>query len=121
MTYAIPNLPTISKTVEDIMIRLLEQSGRLYKPIPYRSPLWQEIARQVKIRDGWRCQKCGTSKTLDVHHRRKISEGGTNHPNNLITLCRSCHGNHHPERRKLKYGSSTNQPVDTTVGLPYIR
>lgn len=40
------------------------------------------------------CQMCGDERdgrVLDVHHIVPVSAGGTNHPDNLITLCISCH------------------------------
>ena len=47
-------------------------------------------------RDGYTCQNCKMSKTpLHVHHIRFVSEGGSDMPDNLITLCESCHENLH--------------------------
>ncbi len=51
------------------------------------------IRRKVLARDGHRCAMPGCSHTrfLEVHHRRPRTEGGTNKPENLITLCSACH------------------------------
>jgi endogenous inhibitor of DNA gyrase (YacG/DUF329 family) len=52
---------------------------------------WKKIAQQIRIRDKFICQCCGKKGATDVHHiiprRIKID----NDPDNLITLCRSCH------------------------------
>ena len=44
-------------------------------------------------RDRYTCQQCQTSKNvkLHVHHIKFKSQGGTDTPNNLITLCSCCH------------------------------
>lgn len=50
----------------------------------------------VLSRDHHTCQKCGTTKgSLHVHHIIFRSNGGTNSPNNLVTLCESCHDKLH--------------------------
>jgi hypothetical protein len=52
---------------------------------------WKKLAQEVRIRDKFICQYCGKKDATDVHHiiprRIKID----NSPENLITLCRSCH------------------------------
>jgi 5-methylcytosine-specific restriction endonuclease McrA len=49
--------------------------------------------REVLARDKHRCQAPGCRRTrfIEVHHSTPRSQGGTNHANNLITLCGSCH------------------------------
>ncbi len=49
--------------------------------------------RSVLIRDGHRCTTphCNTTHFLEVHHRIPRSAGGSNHPDNLTTLCAACH------------------------------
>jgi len=53
--------------------------------------LYAKMRRVVLERDGWRCQQCGTSRNLDVHHMRRRSALGDDAEANLITLCRHCH------------------------------
>jgi 5-methylcytosine-specific restriction endonuclease McrA len=53
---------------------------------------WGQIRRSILQRDGWRCTRCGARWPLEVHHRLRLDEGGTNAPDNLVTLCKSCHG-----------------------------
>ena len=56
---------------------------------------WEEIARAVKERAGWRCERCGhpsdpaTGHTLTVHHLD--GDPGNNEPGNLVALCQRCH------------------------------
>jgi 5-methylcytosine-specific restriction endonuclease McrA len=52
---------------------------------------WKKLAQEIRERDNFTCQYCGKKGATDVHHiiprRIKID----NSPENLITLCRSCH------------------------------
>ena len=47
--------------------------------------------RLVYRRDGFRCALCDATSGLQVHHCIPRSEGGSNDPENLITLCWKCH------------------------------
>jgi hypothetical protein len=49
--------------------------------------------REVLARDGYQCRAsgCESAHFLDVHHVIPRERGGTNDPDNLITLCAACH------------------------------
>ena len=47
--------------------------------------------KAVYRRDGYRCALCDDSRGLQIHHVVLRSQGGTNLPQNLITLCWKCH------------------------------
>jgi 5-methylcytosine-specific restriction endonuclease McrA len=57
---------------------------------------WARIRQQILERDGHRCQwvdqlgQCGQIAT-DVDHIRPVSQGGTDAPQNLTSLCRWHH------------------------------
>ena len=54
------------------------------------------VKQYVLHRDGYKCQTCKKDKTkLHVHHIIFRSNGGTNSPDNLITLCKQCHDKLH--------------------------
>lgn len=57
-----------------------------------RAPLPDWIRDFVLWRDRNRCAKCAASDELEIHHRRSVLDGGTDHPDNLATLCARCHG-----------------------------
>jgi len=56
------------------------------------SAKWQRARAAARRRDGERCQQCGSSERLQVHHIVPLSEGGDRYAlSNLVTLCQSCH------------------------------
>lgn len=50
----------------------------------------EAVKEQVKRRDGQRCLACGTTRNPHVDHIVSVYHGGTNHIDNLQTLCKSC-------------------------------
>ena len=54
---------------------------------------YQETHRQVLERDCFRCQDCGSQESLHVHH---LGDTHNHAPDNLLTLCASCHHKRHP-------------------------
>ena len=62
------------------------------------------VREYVFHRDGHTCQHCrgkSKDKRLNVHHLETRKTGGDS-PENLITLCETCHGKYHSGNIKLK-------------------
>ena len=60
---------------------------------------WIKLKQYVYERDKGICQYCEQQIEYDkthCHHILELSEGGTNHPSNLKTLCIGCHEERHP-------------------------
>jgi hypothetical protein len=55
-----------------------------------RRSLDPDLRWGVFQRDGYSCSECGSQTDLTVDHIHPVSLGGSNHPENLRTLCRSC-------------------------------
>lgn len=51
----------------------------------------KETRKHVYRRDGYRCALCDSTQYIQIHHAIPRGEGGTNHAQNLITLCMDCH------------------------------
>ena len=69
------------------MTRLLPRRPRLrLEPESYR-----QLCHQVLERDRWRCQHCGRTTNLQVHHIHPRGRLGDDNEQNLITLCATCH------------------------------
>jgi len=56
-----------------------------------RQPISSNTREYVFRRQGGTCAMCSETQLLDLHHKVPVSQGGTNHPDNLILLC----PNHH--------------------------
>lgn len=82
---------------------------------------YENIRAMILDRDDHTCQCChGKEKdpNLEVHHIRYRSQGGTDQPENLITLCHTCHkalhdGKIHPKledkaMKGLKHATQMN-------------
>lgn len=70
--------------------------------------------REIRRRDGNKCQKCGKEEEdLHVHHIEPISEGGDNDKLNLITVCANCHrAIHHKNVNSPTVEKNSTAPVD---------
>ena len=51
--------------------------------------------KAVYRRDGYRCALCDSPKYIQIHHVMHRALGGTDFPENLITLCSDCHAAAH--------------------------
>ena len=68
---------------------------------PY-GPDWPPLRDRVFRRDGHSCRRCGVDdRTLQAHHVVPRGSGGPDHPSNLLTLCRPCHGVMHPRNGRF--------------------
>lgn len=77
------------------------------------------VREYVLWRDGYTCQHChGKSKNpvLNVHHLESRRTGG-NAPNNLITLCETCHKALHQGKIKLKIKRGQSFKAQTFMGI----
>lgn len=69
---------------------------------------WGRRRDQVHKRDQV-CVRCGSTSTLEVHHRIPLNRGGTNELANLELRCRECHGAVHGRV------AGRNPPVETAI------
>ena len=86
-------------------------------------PDWYDIANRTRKRDNYTCQVCGKrrkgslrKKALHVHHITPLRAFGgdyeaANHPDNLVTLCKSCH-------KKVESGSTPLQLALPLLATP---
>lgn len=67
------------------------QIARLHRPRQERRPFISRAVRfAIYMRDGNVCVICGASERLTLDHIHPFSAGGSDHPDNLRTLCHSC-------------------------------
>jgi hypothetical protein len=63
-----------------------------YMPRRRRHAIPLDVRRAVLERDGHACVYCGATDKLCMDHIYPWSRGGSDEPDNLQTLCRSCNG-----------------------------
>lgn len=66
--------------------------------------IWRPLKQYVYERDKGICQKCKKQfkyEDTHCHHVLELSEGGTNHPSNLKTVCVPCHEEIHPYMKNM--------------------
>lgn len=56
-----------------------------------RSSSHIKAQRQGKERDNFTCQVCGGRDRPEGHHIIDYQYGGSDDPDNIITLCKECH------------------------------
>ncbi len=83
----------------------------------------RRMRRFVHARDKGECRECGRKvsfRRFNCHHVLEVSQGGTNHPTNLVTLCRECHEKKHPHLRRanerVSPGSGENERNNHETG-----
>ena len=64
-------------------------------PMKLGTNAYEKLRFEVLMRDGWRCQNCGSLQNLQVHHQVFRSHSGDDCEFNLITLCVTCHKQEH--------------------------
>lgn len=98
-------------------IKKLEISGKEYQQGDQLG-FWN-VREYVLWRDNHECQYChGKSKdpVLNVHHIESRRTGG-NAPNNLITLCETCHHKYHQGEIELKLSRGKSFRDATFMGI----
>ena len=65
------------------------------KRVKLGKQIYRRLMKRVLERDGWRCQKCGSLENLQVHHKTKRSQQGSDALGNLVSLCAHCHMEEH--------------------------
>jgi 5-methylcytosine-specific restriction endonuclease McrA len=56
---------------------------------------YDRLRMRVLERDRWKCQRCGSSVNLQVHHLQYRGRLGPDALENLISLCSDCHDDEH--------------------------
>jgi 5-methylcytosine-specific restriction endonuclease McrA len=59
---------------------------------PSMGPRWDAIRRKVLRNSGGVCGACGKDGAVEVDHIIPRHLGGSSEPDNLMAVCRKCHG-----------------------------
>lgn len=63
---------------------------RLYRGTARREAVSAAVRDRILARDGAVCRHCGATEDLQIDHVIPVVWGGTNAPDNLQVLCRTC-------------------------------
>lgn len=106
------------------------RAKELGKPLPEGADYQQgeqlyfwNVREYVLFRDGHICQCCkgkSKDKILNVHHIESRKVGG-DAPNNLITLCETCHKAYHQGKIKLPEGAKRGQKYSDAAFMSIMR
>lgn len=72
----------------------------------YKTYTWKQKRKEILVRDNFECQKCKSlgsmRRATTVHHIKeyKFFPSLALTDENLISLCRDCHEEEHPDRLK---------------------
>ena len=75
-------------------VEAASEDAQIHKPGERsKSTIPPRIRREVLARDRHRCRRkgCNHSRFLEIHHLTPRTKGGSNDPENLVTLCTACH------------------------------
>jgi len=61
---------------------------------PTKRSVSETKKKYVAAQQGWKCGNCAKQLPawFDVDHKIRLEHGGSNHIDNLVALCRDCHG-----------------------------
>jgi hypothetical protein len=76
----------------DMNKTLAPQSFNIQKPV--KRSVSETKKKFVASQQQWKCGNCKNqlNHTFEIDHKIRLEYGGTNDINNLIALCRNCHG-----------------------------
>ena len=81
------------KTIDDLFSRF-QLSDSVTPSIKSNRKLSQAMKKMVAAQQKWICGYCGQvlKASFEVDHVIPLFKGGTNQRNNLLAVCRNCHG-----------------------------
>ena len=101
----------IDKNTTDILSPILDftSKGNFYKDVnhpivsiqqgainstKYKRSVSETKKKFVAARQNWKCNNCHQQlkASFEVDHIVRLENGGSNHVDNLVALCRECHG-----------------------------
>ena len=88
-----PILPMGKERHEQQETRIMN-SGRTDGVTKTKRSVSETKKKFVASRQNWKCEDCGEqlSAWFEVDHKIRLEYGGSNHVDNLVALCRECHG-----------------------------
>lgn len=86
----VPVLPAYNMGSQQKMMN----SGKVQQGQRVKRSVSETKKKFVASRQGWKCGECQEQLNawFEVDHKMRLEHGGSNHVDNLVALCRECHG-----------------------------
>ena len=87
---SVPILPVQHVSSEQKIMK----SGKVQQGQRVKRSVSETKKKFVASRQGWKCGECQEQLNawFEVDHKMRLEHGGSNHVDNLVALCRECHG-----------------------------
>ncbi len=84
----------MNRSAERVMTSGLSSPYGAAGPTKTKRSVSETKKKFVASRQSWKCGDCGEqlSAWFEVDHKVRLEYGGSNHVDNLVALCRECHG-----------------------------
>ena len=96
MTFNLEAFLTAAKDRADEAVRLRRRRAE-YNAF-MESQTWDNMRRRKLERSRYRCEQCGDTKDLQVHHLNYERFGGDERMTDLQVLCKPCHNRAHKRK-----------------------
>ena len=95
------NKEKVESKIDELVSRWINKQK---KKMFTRSGITKDLREIVLKRDEHKCQVCGSIDELTIDHIISFSKGGSNHPDNLQVLCKTCNIKKHAKFLLTKKG-----------------
>ena len=87
--------PILDMTSESQMPFLYEEQQQQQPQRQHKRTVSETKKKYVASQQNWKCGQCQAqlNHTFEIDHKKRLEYGGSNEVENLIALCRNCHGN----------------------------
>jgi 5-methylcytosine-specific restriction endonuclease McrA len=90
----------------------MKNTTRLSKAVGFlASTAWAKIKVDLYTLRGKRCESCGGTRSIQVHHLNYDRYGGGEEPEDLILLCGNCHMIEHGLRKLKKTNNKKKKKI----------
>jgi 5-methylcytosine-specific restriction protein A len=118
----------ISLSLDDLRNKALADSASTREPVE-RQTFYRQRSQWIRLyalrRANGQCEGCGIPAPfmtsdgqpyLEVHHIRRLSDGGPDHPQWVVAICPNCHRRAHYAEDAVKYNAYLSQKAKEREG-----
>ena len=86
--------PILQMNMSPYEKKIMTSGGGVSNTVKVKRSVSETKKKFVASRQGWKCGDCQDQLNawFEVDHKIRLEHGGSNHVDNLVALCRDCHG-----------------------------